>query len=82
MGEPGREGEKGSECMTGEVEKERKGVSGKVERSWKLGVMGGVEVEGGREEKGAVFMLTSEVVQMSQAPEKVTVSGRKGIRET
>ena len=37
---------------------------------------------GGREEKGAIFMLTSEVVQMSQAPENVTASGRKGIRET
>ena len=37
---------------------------------------------GGREEKGTVFMLTSEVVQMSQAPENVTASGRKGIRET
>ena len=37
---------------------------------------------GQREEKGTVFMLTSEVVQMSQAPENVTASGRKGIRET
>lgn len=37
---------------------------------------------GGREENGAIFMLTSEVVQMSQAPENVTASGRKGIRET
>ena len=42
----------------------------------------GVCVWGGGEEKGAVFMLTSEVIQMSQAPEKVTASGRKGIRET
>ena len=37
---------------------------------------------GGREENGAIFVLTSEVVQMSQAPENVTASGRKGIRET
>ena len=41
-----------------------------------------LEGGGGKEEKDVVFILTSEVVQMSQAPENVTASGRKGIRET
>ena len=69
-----------------EKEKRRKGSEWELERSQRHGVMECVGMVrgggGGGEEKGAVFMLTSEVIQMSQAPEKVTASGRKGIRET
>ena len=66
-----------------EKEKRRKGSEWELERSQRHGVMECVGmVRGGGKEKGAVFMLTSEVIQMSQAPEKVTASGRKGIRET
>ena len=76
----------GDECMIGEVEKKRKGSEWQLERRQRHGVMewggDGRGGGGGGKEKGAVFMLTSEVVQTSQAPEKVRASGRKRIRET
>ena len=63
--------------MTVEIRKEKGGKKLVGTREEKLGGGGGW-----REEKNAVFVLTSEAVQMLQAPENVTVSERKGIRET
>ena len=73
----GRAREREREWVHDRRDKEREKGGKKLVETRKLEGGGGQ-----REEKGAVFMLTSEVVQMSQAPENVTASGRKGIRET
>ena len=55
MGEPGREGEKGSECMIGEVEKRNRREKG--ERRKAVGTRDKPEIEmreGGGEKKSAV----------------------------